>query len=160
MSLAGRSEIALDLSAPPAGGRAPGKRRVLALGRPPDELAGRLRRPELVLTVASSLADFIALLASRRFDAIIAHPDEAGLHAARMVKLDEMDESVPPELQATAIEQNRRTPLFLLPLPGEVEFALIVAPPSLIYLYLESTVPIDRAIMNVDVAAILRAAPS
>ncbi len=159
-SLASRSFTALDLSMPPPGGRSRSPRSVLSLGIPPGDLLGRLRHRDFALTIADDRTTFLGHLGERKYDAVVARPDEDGLRAVRMVKLGGGCGAAEEKLRREATLRNGGTPIFLLPVPGDEEFALVVAPPSLVYVYLTSVVPIAHAILNVDVGAIMRGAPS
>jgi hypothetical protein len=130
------------------------------LGVPEAGILESLQRRPFLLTIATDLGEFFRHLAGSKFDAIVAPPDDAGLHAVRLLKLGHEDASIESDLQDLAVDLNRATAVFLLPLPNELEFALVIAPPSLIYFYRISEVSVATAILNLDVNAIVRAAPS
>ena len=154
-----RDALAVAAELPPDGARCVSLE-LLVFGTLPDQLAAMFNARRVAVSRASTAEEFVRELASHDYHAVLVSQDvHDGIGTVRAVKLADASTLASEELRAAAIRQ-RRTPFFILPLPGEQDYALILAPPNLAYLAREGDVPFVDAVLRVNVDVLFKMAPS
>ena len=77
-----------------------------------------------------------------------------------MLKLEEGEKTVRPELHFMAIQNNGNTPVYLLPMPGELALTVVVSLPEPIYFFRTDRFAVEWVMSHLDAESILDGAPS
>ncbi len=132
-------------------------RRVLVCGTLLHATQRRLAARGATLRFVPSYFAAIDALAAEPFDVVLVEPaeDDGGLELVKAVKLGQNSFDVAPELLAQAVQRHRLTPMLVLPLANDTEYAVIVLPPEVAILEDTRTVALEDAILRLDVRKLL-----
>jgi hypothetical protein len=130
---------------------APASRVVLVYGALDDAVASRLERDRVTLKRMAGLRDALRALATSSFDGILITPAAAdGTALLKALKLGvPMDGADVGDLRHAA-QRHRVVPVFMMPLPPDEEYAVIVIAPGVAFLERDDHVPVHEAITRYD----------
>jgi hypothetical protein len=112
-----------------------GPRRVLAYGAIGATLERALGSAQVDVTLATSTADALRTLAWTTFDGVLVAPDAAdGIALVKALKVGAPLDGANAEHVRLAALRQRVTPVFVLPLAGDEDYAVIVVAPSVAFL--------------------------
>ena len=138
-----RRPVAVGLGHP----RDPG---VMVYGRLPKPIERELVERGARILAVSTIPEAVRALAYESFVSVAVDPSaESGIALVKAIKLEESPIAGQEELLLRAGWRQRNVPFVILPLPGDDEYAVIVAPPK--GAFLERTLPISRALLDLDV---------
>ena len=125
-------------------------RRVLVYGVMSAGTRRALADDNISVVRAATIGDAINALSWGEFHAVVAEPRAEGLSLVKAIKLGAPVAEVAGATVARAVQRHRETPVFILPLPDDREYAVIVAAPTNAYLERTDRVPLARAISRFD----------
>lgn len=133
-------------------------KRLLLCGEVPGRLARKLEAAGATLAHAHEPADALTRLASDSYDAVLLDPGSAGagLTLAKALKFGAGVDGVELSILTAARAAHRMTPLFVLPMAGELEYGIIVFPPDLAFLQDGVQLPLLTAVLHLDLDELLR----
>jgi hypothetical protein len=170
--------LSLDLSLVDPNRRRPSAtRKALAFGDVPTNLIRDLRSGGMDVVRAQTVRAAVERLAAETYSAVVveAQVPRVAFSFVRAIKshgeislaefvLDHWtfdaaegsltDVRAPSELLRQASSRNTLTPVFVLPIAGDNEYAVIVSPPRVAYLEDMNRIPVARAILKLDVTAL------
>ncbi|HVO30051.1 MAG TPA: hypothetical protein VMV18_04920 [bacterium] len=107
---------------------------------------------------AASAEGALEILAVTDVRALAVSPEAPGaIELVKAIKLGPLDsgEEAPSDLAWEAASRHVATPFVILPLPGDTEYGVVVAPPYGAFLERAESFPIVDALLHLDVRTML-----
>jgi hypothetical protein len=103
------------------------------------------------ITIANSATEALRALAWTTFNGVLVAPDAAGgVALAKAIKIGAPLDGANADHVRLAAQRQRVTPVFVLPLAGDADYAVIVIAPSVAFLEREDRVSLVHAITRYD----------
>jgi hypothetical protein len=131
-------------------------RRLLVYEDLNDSDAKVLVRAGVSLARAKTPQRVLILLANEAFDAVAVDPRARDAMAlVKAIKWATRFEGSSADVVRAVAQRHDRTPLFVLPIDDEPDYAILIAPPALAFLESRAVLPIAEAILRLDVEKLI-----
>jgi hypothetical protein len=129
---------------------------VASFGPVDRSLGTALAAEGVTIDAVEEIGALVHALMRKTFDAVlIRYEAKRAVELAHGLKLDEAIDGVDGIERRMAARRHRRKPLFILPLPGDDEYGVVVIAQELAYLERTHRCPLPRAIAFFDAAKLL-----
>jgi hypothetical protein len=126
-------------------------REVLVYGALDESIATALTNDRVTLKKAPTVVDAIRTLAVSAYDGILVTPAPVdGIALVKALKLGTPIDGLERNDVRLAAQRQRVTPVFMMPLPPDDEYAVIIIAPGVAFLERADTVSVHHAITRYD----------